>query len=437
MRVNMLKSLLLVTALPFLASVAENPTSPEHQRALELMAETPVIDGHNDLPWQYRTRVDNRLDAIDLSKDTSELNPPMHTDIDRLHAGRVGGQFWSVFVPPSYSGDEAVRVQLEQFDLTHRLIENHDELEFVTTADELEHVFAEGRIASLLGMEGGHALNNSLANLRMFHRLGARYLTLTHVQSHDWADAATDAPRHGGLSEFGREVVREMNRLGMLVDLSHASVAVMHDALDVTEAPVIFSHSSAMGVTPHARNVPDDVLDRLPENGGIVMVTFVPIFISQRLPQWEAAHANEQARLQSMHPADSNAVEIGMDDWLEANPKLSATIADVADHIDYIRDRIGTDHIGIGGDYDGMTSVPVGLEDVSTYPALIAELIRRDYSDEELAGIIGNNALRVMRRAEAVATRLKSERPASDVRYEDFERKRNHETRPNPESNSS
>ncbi|MFU8831368.1 MAG: dipeptidase [Wenzhouxiangella sp.] len=398
--------------LLFIVSVAADETSPEYQRALELMAETPLIDGHNDLPWQYRSRVDNRLEAIDLNKDTSQLDPPMHTDIGRLRAGRLGGQFWSVFVPPSYVGAEAVEVQLEQIDLTHRLIEAYEELEFVTTADGLERAVAAGRIASMLGMEGGHVLNNSLANLRMFHRLGAMYLTLTHVQSHDWADAATDTPRHGGLSAFGREVVREMNRLGMLVDLSHVSPAVMHDALDVSEAPVIFSHSSAMGATPHARNVPDDVLDRLPENNGIVMVTFVPAFINQRLPQWNALQAAERARLQSLHPGDPSVVELGMNAWLEANPQPVAELGDVADHIDYIRDRIGADYIGIGADYDGITTVPVGLEDVSTYPALIAELIRRGYSDEELAGIIGNNTLRVMRESETVAKRLQSERPA-------------------------
>jgi membrane dipeptidase len=408
-------------ALLFAVSVAADASSPDYQRALDLMTQTPLIDGHNDLPWQYRTRVDNHLDAIDLTNDTSKLSPPMHTDISRLRAGRVGAQFWSVYVPPSYGGDEAVRVQLEQIDLAHRLIETHEELELVTTADELERVFAEGRIASMLGMEGGHVLNNSLANLRMFHRLGALYLTLTHGQSHDWADAVTDTPRHGGLSEFGREVVREMNRLGMLVDLSHVSPAVMHDALDVSAAPVIFSHSSAMGVTRHARNVPDDVLDRLPSNGGIIMVTFVPIFINEQLRQWGPARAAEKTRLQNLNPNDSNAIEVGMDVWLQANPQPVASLADVADHIDYIRDRVGTDHIGIGGDYEGFSTAPVGLEDVSTYPALIAELIRRGYSDKQLAGIIGNNALRVMREAEAVAKRLQAERPASDVRYKDFE----------------
>jgi membrane dipeptidase len=417
----MLKTLYAAVFLLVAASVMADETAPEYQRALELMGETPLIDGHNDVPWQYRTRVDNRLEAIDLNDDTSQLDPPMHTDIERLKAGRVGAQFWSVYVPPAYTGDEAVRIQLEQIDLTHRLIERHDELEFVTTADELERSFAEGRIPSMLGMEGGHVLNNSLATLRMFHRLGAVYLTLTHWQGHDWADAATDAPRHGGLNDFGKAVVREMNWLGMLLDLSHVSPDVMHDALDVSEAPVIFSHSSAMGVTPHARNVPDDVLDRLPENGGIVMVTFVPGFVNQELREWDGREKAEQARLERLHPGEPERVEAGMEQWVAANPRPEATLSDVADHIDYIRDRIGVEYIGIGGDYDGITTVPVGLEDVSTYPALIAELIRRGYSDDEVRAILGNNVLRVMREAEAVADRLQSERPASDAKFEDFE----------------
>ena len=410
-------AIFLLLALPAVAD--EN--SPEYQRALELMADTPLIDGHNDVPWQYRTRVDNRLKAIDLNDDTTQLDPPMHTDMARLKAGRVGAQFWSVYVPPAITGDEAVRVQLEQIDLTHRLIDRHDELEFVTTADELERAFAEGKIPSMLGMEGGHVLNNSLATLRMFHRLGALYLTLTHWQSHDWADAATDAPRHGGLNDFGRAVVREMNWLGMLLDLSHVSPDVMHDALDVSEAPVIFSHSSAMGVTSHVRNVPDDVLERLPDNGGVVMVTFVPGFVNEALRQWDARRQGEQARLERLYPHDADQVQAGMDAWLEDNPRLNAYLSDVADHIDYIRERIGVEYIGIGGDYDGITTVPVGLEDVSTYPALIAELIRRGYEDDEVRAILGNNVLRVMRVAEGVAERLQSERPASDAQFEDFE----------------
>ncbi len=410
---------ILLTGLVLAAPAASD--NGELQRALELMEATPLIDGHNDVPWQYRNRVDNRLEELDLAGDTTELDPPMHTDIQRLREGRVGGQFWSVYVPPSYTGREAVQVQLDQFDIAHRLMEAHEELEFVTTAEEVEAAFESGYIASLLGMEGGHVLDNSLANLRMFHRLGARYLTLTHWQSHDWADAATDAPRHDGLSDFGREVVREMNRLGMLVDLSHVSPAVMEDALDASSAPVIFSHSSAMGVTPHARNVPDEVLDRLPENGGIVMVTFVPGFVSEELRQRDARHQAEEARLERLHPGDPDRVEDKLQEWEGEHPAPKANLTDVADHIDYIRDRVGVEYVGIGGDYDGIAALPEGLEDVSTYPALVAELLGRGYEDEEISAILGENVLRVMREAEDTAARLQDERPASDARYEDFE----------------
>jgi len=382
---------------------AHHEESPEYRRAIELLESAPLIDGHNDLPWQYRLRVANDLEAIDIAADTSHMAPPLHTDLPRLRAGRVSGQFWSVYVPTDYSGDEAVRVQLEQIEIARRLIDRHEALQFVTTADGIEQAFGEGRIASLLGMEGGHTLNNSLAVLRMFHALGARYLTLTHWQSHDWADAATDTPRHGGLSDFGREVIGEMNRLGMLVDLSHTHDMTMHDVLDISEAPVIFSHSSARGVTVHVRNVPDDVLDRLPDNGGIVMVTFVPVFLNEEVRQRNARVHGEQARLEQLYPGDAERVEAELDAWLEAHPVPVARLNDVVDHIDYIRERIGVEHIGIGADYDGITTVPEGLEDVSTYPALFAELLRRGYSDDDIIAIAGGNILRVMRQAESVA----------------------------------
>lgn len=394
--------------------------SPEYRRAVELLESAPLVDGHNDVPWQYRDREDNRLEAIDLAGDTSDLEPVMHTDIPRLRAGRVGAQFWSVFVPTDYSGAEAVEVQLEQLDLARRMIERYDDLELAMTAADVERAFGAGRIGSLLGMEGGHVLGNSLAALRMFHAAGARYLTLTHWQTHDWADAATDVPRHGGLSDFGREVVREMNRLGMLIDLSHVHPDTMHDALDVSEVPVIFSHSSAMGVTDHPRNVPDAVLDRLPENGGVVMVTFVPGFINEQARQWSAAEAGEEARLERLYPGDEQRVEDELEAWREENPRPAARLSDVVDHIDHIRDRIGTEHIGIGGDFDGITTVPEGLEDVSTYPALFAELLRRGYHEEDLKAIAGGNVLRVMRITEQVSERLRAERHASDAQFEDY-----------------
>lgn len=396
-------------------SAAADPS--ELERARELLERHILIDGHNDVPWQVRDRFDGRLSELDFAGDTATLEPPMHTDLRRLREGRVGGQFWSVYVDPDFSGDEAVRIQLEQLDIARRLIDRHDELEFVTTADGIRHASDRGHIPSLLGLEGGHTLNNSLAVLRMYYRLGARYLTLTHWQSHDWADASTDAARHEGLSGFGKEVVREMNRLGMLVDLSHVSEAVMHDSLDVSEAPVIFSHSSARGVTDHPRNVPDAVLDRLLDNGGIVMVTFVPGFINETVRQWDAREKGERARLERLHPGDAERVEAGMEAWEAAHPKPRATIADVADHIDYIRDRVGIEHIGIGGDFDGISSTPEGLEDASTYPALFAELIRRGYDEEELAAIAGGNMLRVLREAESVSSRLRSERGPSEARF--------------------
>ncbi|HLR97083.1 MAG TPA: dipeptidase [Jiangellaceae bacterium] len=355
--------------------------SREYRQAIHLLEQVPLIDGHNDVAWQYRVRVGNRLNEIDLAEDTSGLDPPLHTDMPRLREGRLGGQFWSVYVPTDITGAEAAKAQLEQLDMAHRMIARYDELEYVTTADGAEEAFANGRIGSFLGMEGGHVLDNSLATLRMFYEAGARYLTLTHGEAHDWADSATDEPRHGGITDFGREVVREMNWLGMLVDLSHVHPKGMHDVLDVTESPVLFTHSSAMGVTENDRNVPDDVLDRVPDNDGVVMVTFVPGFVTDQ---------------------------------------PTASVSDVADHIDYIRDRIGAKYIGIGADYDGISTVPEGLEDVSTYPNLFAELIRRGYSRRELKQIAGMNALRAIRDNEDVSARLRSEREASDAKFEDF-----------------
>jgi membrane dipeptidase len=399
----------------------DEATRDFRQEAIEILESVPLIDGHNDVPWQYRQRVDNRLARINLASDTSEMDPPMHTDIPRLREGRVGGQFWSIYVSPDLPGAEATKAQLEQIDIARRMIARHEGLQFVETADALEEAFADGKIASLLGIEGGHVLDNSIATLRTFYALGARYMTLTHWQNNDWADAATDDPRHDGLTEFGAAIITEMNRIGMLVDLSHVAPSTMHDVLDVTETPVIFSHSSAMGVTPHPRNVPDDVLDRLPENGGIVMVTFVPSFVSETVRQHGAERSAYQAKLASLHIGDPDAREAAMAEWDDNNPTPSATLADVADHIDYIRDRIGVEHIGIGGDYDGITTVPEGLEDVATYPALFAELLRRGYQREELERIAGGNLLRVMRANEAYKEMVRDSTRPSDARMVDFD----------------
>jgi membrane dipeptidase len=382
-----------------------------------LLAETPLIDGHNDLPWQYYRRHENRFVDLDVAQDQRDLEPPLHTDIPRLRAGGVGAQFWSVYVPISHYGGEpgdAARV-LAQMDVVRRLAERYpDDLELAFTAQDVRRIHAEGRIASLMGIEGGHAIEDSLGVLRSLYAAGGRYMTLTHSTGLRWADSATDEARHGGLTDFGRTVVQEMNRLGMLVDLSHVSEAAMHDALDVAQAPVIFSHSSARAVAPHPRNVPDSVLKRLPDNGGVVMVTFVPVFVSTAAMQYNATMRAEQARLKTLHPGDAEAVETALDAWKADNPDPGATLIDVADHIDHIRAVAGTEHIGLGGDFDGITSVPDGLEDVSTYPALLEELRRRGYSDEELRAIAGENVLRVMERAEAAALRLQAETTASD-----------------------
>ncbi len=387
-------------------------------RVLEVLSETPLIDGHNDLPYAYTVRTNGQLDAMPFTDDLTKLDRPTHTDLNRLRAGRMGGQFWSVYIPikeyPGAPGDTA-RVML-QIDLVHRLIQkNPESLELALTSSDILRIHKSGKIASLMGMEGGHAIENSLASLRMLYRVGARYMTLTHSKGLLWADSATDEPRVGGLSAFGKEVVREMNRLGMLVDLSHVSVDTMHDALDVTQAPVIFSHSSAYAKTAHKRNVPDDVLVRVRENEGIVMVTFFHTYV------------NEEVRI-----AWENAVkeiEAITDNVDERRALLNArrsrlprpTLSDVADHIDHIRKVIGVEYIGLGGDYDGMPPGPIGLEDVSTYPALLVELLRRGYSDKDIAAVAGANFLRVMRKAEDVSAQLQKKVTPSEALIADLD----------------
>jgi membrane dipeptidase len=369
-------------------------SDPYMDLALRVLETTPLVDGHNDLPWAIRTyeRAPFDVAAYDLRSRTRG-----HTDIPRLREGRVGIQFWSVYVPSRAVAEGAAKVQLEQIDIAKQLFDRYpDVLVETLTADDAERAFREGRIASVMGMEGGHVIENSLGALRAFYGMGARYLTLTHSDNTDWADAATDQPRHGGLNEFGREVVREMNRLGMMVDLSHVAAATMHAALDVSEAPVIFSHSSARGVTDHPRNVPDEVLRRMPENGGIVMVTVVPAFVNADVARHSALPAEERA----------------------LTPPPRATMDDVIRHIEHVRDVAGIDHVGIGGDFDGITQVPVGLEDVSTYPALFATLARRGWSEADLRKLAGENALRVWREVERVATRLQQERGPSLMRLD-------------------
>jgi len=412
----------LFAALP--AAAQPEPAGPDAEllaRVRAVLEEVPLFDGHNDLPWALRDRVDRKLSEIDLASDQSGGERPLHTDIGRLREGGVGAQFWSVYVPVDMAGAAAVTATLEQIDLVHRLAAAYpDVFELASSADDVVRIHGEGKVASMMGMEGGHSIDNSLAVLRMAYELGVRYLTLTHWRGHDWADAATSEARHDGLSEFGLEVVREMNRLGMLIDLSHVSPATMHDALDATAAPVIFSHSSAYGVGPHPRNVPDDVLVRVKENGGVVMVTFVPGFVSPAANEWWADRQAARARLRSLHPGSPAKADELLAAWAADNPPPAVTLADVADHFDYLKQKVGVDHVGVGSDFDGIRAVPQGLEDVSTYPALLAELLSRGWSDEEIGKVAGGNVLRVLRRAEQVAARLAAERGPSEALIGDF-----------------
>lgn len=416
--------LALATALMLAAPAAAQKKISEEQAAATAQAAleaAPVFDGHNDTPGQLRSRFNNQINDFDFTDTLPTADPAtgggaMHTDLTRLKAGKVGAQFWSVYVP--HNADEAAAVQqtIEQIDVTKRLIARYPQaMRYVETADQVETAMRDGRIASLLGMEGGYSIGSNLGVLRQFYAMGARYMTLTHNSNTPWADAATDNPKHGGLTAFGKDVVREMNRLGMLVDLSHVSEKVMMDALDVARAPVIFSHSGARGVTPHPRNVPDSVLARLPENGGIVMVVALPRFINEDLRQWDARRNAEIARLRVVHLGNPEAAATAMDAWLADNPEPKSLISDVADHIDHIRKVAGVEHIGIGGDYDGMPSGPVGMEDVSGYPALFVELARRGYSQAELEMIASRNALRVLRAAEAYAASVADELPIETV----------------------
>ena len=389
--------------MPIAALTGQAPDGALLERARALHRQVPLIDGHNDYPWAVRENAKGDLDKLDITKP----QPSIHTDIARLKAGGVGGQFWSVYVPADLQGQGAVTATLEQIDVVHRMMRKYPgAFELALTADDVERIFKKGKIASLIGMEGGHSIDSSLGALRMFHRLGARYMTITHSKNTPWADSATDTPKFGGLSPFGEEVIREMNRLGMLVDLSHVSPETMTDAIAVTQAPVIFSHSSARALNDVPRNVPDNVLQLLPKNGGVVMVTFVPGFLSPKVAAWGKLETEETNRLQQQFPSDEAARKAGIETWRKANPAPRATVADAADHIDHIRKVAGIDHIGLGGDFDGITSVPEGLEDVSKYPALTAELLRRGYKDDEIKKILGLNILRVMRAAEKVSQKL-------------------------------
>ncbi len=391
---------------------APRPSAADIERARRVLRSTPLVDGHNDLPWAIResSKAPHDVEAYDLRKTT-----PGHTDLARLAKGMVGAQFWSVYTPGEYADSGYARVQLEQIDIARQVMAKYPEkLRLALSTSDVRRDFRENVIGSLLGLEGGHAIENSLGALRAYYDLGVRYMTLTHNVTLDWADAAMDSAKHGGLTPFGEEVVREMNRLGMLVDLAHVSPATMSDALNVSQAPVIFSHSGARALVDVPRNVPDSILRRLPKNGGVVMVPFVPSFVSPELAahEREASEVSERARAE--HPGDTTAQRAQLRAWRDANPAPRATLSQVADQIEHIRDVAGIDHVGIGSDFDGITDVVVGLEDVSKFPALFAELARRGWSDEDLKKLAGENVLHAFARAEAVSARLRKERSPSN-----------------------
>lgn len=411
-----------IAAATLLACVSTTPSTASESaeaRARKILERVPLIDGHNDVPWALREQFHNQLARVDLNS-TTDIDQPMHTDIPRLRRGMVGAQFWSVYVPASLPEPEAVLAVLEQIDITKRFTAKHrDVFEMAMTADDIERIHRSGKIASLIGIEGGHAIGSSLGALRQLYELGARYMTLTHSANTPWADSSTDDPVHDGLSPFGMDVVREMARLGMLIDLSHVSESTMMDVLDLVSVPVVFSHSSARALTGHPRNVPDSVLRRLPLNGGVVMVTFVPPFVSEEQRTWRAEESAEEARLKSLFSGDPARVQSELETWKEANPVPRATLSQVADHIEHIRDVAGVDHIGIGSDFDGISSVPLGLEDVTTFPALFAEMLDRGWSEEDLEKLAGRNVLRVMRSVEKAA--MSSSLEPIESRMSDYE----------------
>jgi len=418
---------LIWTASVALSASTALAASNDYQGRLErVLKQTPLIDGHNDLPWEIRERNKGRLSTIDLKSDTSKLTPPpdgapLMTDIPRLRAGHVGGQFWSVWVPVNIKGPEAVQTTVEQIDLVKRMAARYPaDFAMAETAADVRRIHRAGKIACLIGIEGGHQINNSLAVLRQMYDLGARYMTLTHVLDIDWADAATDAPVHHGLTPFGVEVVREMNRLGMLVDLSHVSPETMRAALSATRAPVIFSHSSARAIVDHPRDVPDDILALVARNGGVVMVNFNPGYVSAARNQWDADRAAELARYSSppyggLYIGQPDRAKAALEKWESEHPKPVTTVAQVADHIEHVRQVAGVDHVGLGSDFDGIPEGPEGLDAVDKYPALLVELMHRGWSDADVAKVAGENVLRVMAEAEQVSARLRTSEAASEA----------------------
>jgi membrane dipeptidase len=419
--------LALLLFIPVGAWSAADPDTAD--RVARILLATPLIDGHNDLPWEIRDRFKSDLTAVDLQSDTARLPfpdgaAPLMTDIPRLRAGHVGAQFWSVWIPTEVQGFKAVQMTLEQMDLVKRMAARYPaDLEMAYTAADVRRIHKSHKVASLIGIEGGHQINNSLAVLREMYAAGARYMTLTHTTNTGWADSATDAPAHHGLTPFGADVVREMNRLGMLVDLSHVSPETMKAALAVSAAPVIFSHSSARALVDHPRNVPDDILRSVAANGGVVMVNFAPGYVSAARNRWDADEAAEKTRFNSppyvgLYIGQPDRAQAALAAWKETHPRPPATLAQVADHIEHIRQVAGVEHVGLGSDFDGIDDAPVGLDGVNRYPALLEELMRRGWSDADIAKLAGENLLRVLAAAEQVSVRLRAERPASSAVFE-------------------
>ena len=411
MLIRLAIALLLVCAAFATSSADAQAADSNLARAKRILRTTPLVDGHNDLAWRIREDKHSPRDveAYDLRRTT-----PGHTDLARMKEGMVGAQFWSVYIPGEIKDSGYARVQLEEIDIARRFIAKYPErLAFATRAADIRYDFSQGKVASFLGMEGGHAIENSLGALRAYYDMGVRYMTLTHNVTLDWADAALDEPKHSGLTPFGKEVVREMNRLGMLVDLAHVSPGTMSAALDVSDSPVIFSHSGARALVDHPRDVPDSILARLPRNGGIVMVPFVNGFVSAQVRAHDVAEEQASKDAKAKFSADTAAVERELSAWRTAHPPIRASISDVADHIEHIRDIAGIDHVGIGSDFDGIDDVIPGLENVSKFPYLLAELARRGWSDADLRKVAGENFIRVFTQAETVAARLQQERKPS------------------------
>jgi len=409
-----MKAALLVAAMLISSAATSQPIDPKVQARIDrILKATPLIDGHNDIAEGLRENYALKVEG--LAGGTDKWRKPLMTDMARLRQGRVGAQFWSVYIPAEITGDAAIRATLEEIDTVKRMVRAYpNDLALAASADDIVRIHKSGRVASLIGVEGGHQIAGSLAALRQYHDLGARYLTLTHFKNSDLGDSATDDPKYHGLSDFGRATVHEMNRIGMLVDLSHVSPDTMRDALKVTRAPVLFTHSDARALADHPRNVPDDVLKLVAANGGVVMVNFYLGHLSPDYIQWSSAKSAEDARLKSLYTGQPDRREAALKSWLAAHPAPHAEVGLIADHIEHVAKLAGHDHVGIGGDLDGIgiDEAPAGMNSVSGYPLLFAELIRRGWSDEDLSKLAGANVLRAMRQAEAVAASMKNEPPA-------------------------